>query len=76
MRGLAPGGVFVLEAHSVAQRRHGTGGPRTLELPLTFDALRKAVPGLDKLHAEEEIEREVREGALHGGLPPRVGYLR
>ena len=66
VRGLAPGGLFVLEGYSVQQLRHGTGGPSSVELLLTLDTLCAELAGLDLLHAVE-IERDIHEGALHDG---------
>ena len=65
-RGLTPGGLYVLEGYSVKQLRHGTGGPNSVELLLTLDALRAELAGLDLLHAVE-IERDIHEGTLHAG---------
>jgi len=65
-RGLTPGGLYVLEGYSVEQLRHGTGGPNSVELLLTLDALRAELAGLDLLHAVE-IERDIHEGTLHAG---------
>jgi SAM-dependent methyltransferase len=67
VRGLVPGGLFVLEAYSVRQLGFGTGGPASVELLLTLDRLREELRGLELLHALE-IEREVHEGTLHGGM--------
>jgi len=66
VRGLAPGGIFVLESYSVRQLLHGTGGPSSEELLVTLDALRAELAGLDLLHAVE-LERDVHEGTLHHG---------
>jgi len=66
VRGLRPGGVFILEAYTPAQLAYDTGGPRALDLLMTATALREELAGL---HFEvlREIEREVREGASHTG---------
>lgn len=66
VRGLAPGGMYVLEGYSVRQREFGTGGPQNAELLLTLDAVRGELSGLEFLHALE-LEREVHEGTLHNG---------
>lgn len=66
VRGLTPGGFYVLEGYSVRQLMHGTGGPKSVELLLTLDAVRAELAGLDLLHAGE-IERDIHEGALHAG---------
>lgn len=74
VRGLAPGGVFVLEAYSPEQLRHGTGGPQSAELLPTLDALRTELHGLEILHAEA-VERDVHEGALHEGKSAVVQFI-
>lgn len=66
VRGLAPGGIYVLEGYSVRQLEFGTGGPQNPELLLTLDAVRGELSGLEFLHALE-LEREVHEGTLHNG---------
>jgi SAM-dependent methyltransferase len=74
VRGLAPGGMYVLEAYSVRQLQFGTGGPQKAELLLTLDAVRGELAGLEFLHAVE-IEREVHEGTFHNG-PSAVIQVR
>ncbi len=66
VRGLAPGGVFILEAYTVAQLKRGTGGPKAAELLPSLDDLRAELEGLELVHAAER-EREVHEGAFHDG---------
>ncbi len=66
VRGLAPGGVFILEAYTPAQLAFGTGGPKEVALLMTLSALREELIGLDFLVARE-IEREVIEGGGHTG---------
>ena len=72
--GLRSGGVFLLEAYTPAQLRHGTGGPKTADLLPTLDELRGELPGLDFVHAEER-EREVHEGLGHFGLSAVVDIV-
>jgi SAM-dependent methyltransferase len=67
VRGLRPGGVYVLEAYTPAQFGRGTGGPPSPELMVSLVDLKRELAGLEFLHAEE-LEREVREGAYHTGL--------
>ena len=67
MRGLRPGGVFVLEAYTPAQLHHRTGGPPNEAMLMTLAGLRRELAGLDFVHAVE-CEREVVEGRLHHGL--------
>jgi len=74
VRGLAPGGVFILEAYSPDQLRHGTGGPSNPELLPTLDTLRAELKGLELVHAVA-LERQVREGAFHNGLSAVVQVL-
>lgn len=66
VKGLVPGGLFVLESYSVLQLGRGTGGPSSAELLPTLGALRAELAGLELLHAVE-IERDVHEGVHHDG---------
>jgi SAM-dependent methyltransferase len=74
VRGLRPGGVFVLEAYTPRQYGRGTGGPPTPELMVSLDTLTGELAGLELLHAQE-LEREVREGTCHTGLASVVQLL-
>jgi SAM-dependent methyltransferase len=67
VRGLRPGGVFILEAYTPQQVGRGTGGPQSIELLASLDDLKRELAGLEFLHAQE-LEREVREGQYHTGL--------
>jgi hypothetical protein len=66
VRGLRPGGVFVLEAYTPAQIGRGTGGPQDPELLATLADLTTELAGLELIHAME-TEREVHEGRYHTG---------
>jgi len=66
LRGLVPGGAFVLEGFAPRQLEFGTGGPRTRELLIELDVLRQELPGL-RFEIAREIERPVVEGKYHGG---------
>ncbi len=68
---LVPGGVLILEAYTPAQVALGTGGPRDPALLPSLADLRKELAGLDLVVARE-LEREVQEGALHGGRSATV----
>lgn len=57
MRGLAPGGLVVLECFSPAQEGRRSGGPRDLSLLWNRAAVEQAFPGLDVL--------ELLEGTVH-----------
>ena len=67
IRGLRPGGVFILEAYTPDQIELGTGGPRTTDLLMNLDALKSELNGLVFDHAQE-IKREIIEGTLHTGM--------
>jgi SAM-dependent methyltransferase len=67
VRGLRPGGVFILEAYTPRQFGRGTGGPPSPEMMVSLENLTTELAGLEFLHAQE-LEREVREGAYHTGL--------
>jgi len=73
--GLRPGGVFLLEAYTPDQVRHGTGGPvNNPEMLLTLAALRGDLAGLD-FEVAQELERDVLEGAAHTGRAAVVQML-
>ena len=67
VRGLRPGGVLLLEAYTPDQLRHGTGGPKDVELLPTLAELRRELAGLEFEHAVE-CERVIQEGHGHHGL--------
>ena len=73
-QGLAPGGVFVLEAFTPRQLALGTGGPQKPELLYTLDELREDLAGLE-LEIGREIERDVVEGRYHTGRAAVVQVL-
>jgi SAM-dependent methyltransferase len=67
VRGLAKGGLFILEAYTPSQITRGTGGPKDLSyLPSEAD-LRRELQGLHFLECRE-ISREVIEGRYHTGI--------
>jgi len=74
VRGLRPGGVFVLEAYTPAQLAFDTGGPKSPELLMTLAGLRDELAGLEFL-VGREIEREVIEGDGHTGRGAVVQIL-
>lgn len=74
VRGLKPGGVFVLEAFSKEQPAYGTGGPQSLDMLMSLDELKRELAGLRFIHAVE-MERDVREGRGHTGLASVVQLL-
>ena len=66
-RGLAPGGVFVLEAYRPEQIGRGTGGPPEDERMVNLERLRRELPTLEFVIARE-VDREVLEGHRHRGM--------
>jgi len=73
--GLRPGGVFLLEAYTPDQVRHGTGGPvNNPAMLLTLADLRADLAGLS-LEIAHEIERDVVEGNAHTGRAAVVQVL-
>ena len=74
VKGLAPGGVLILEAYTPRQLELGTGGPPDPDRLMTVEILLHELGGLEVLVAQER-EREVREGRLHHGLGSVVQFV-
>jgi SAM-dependent methyltransferase len=74
LRGLAPGGIFVLEGFTPRQLELGTGGPKNRDLLMELEVIRQELPGL-RLEIAREIEREVVEGKYHNGTAAVVQIL-
>jgi len=74
VRGLKPGGVFVLEGFSKEQLAYDTGGPKSLDMLLSLGELQQELAGLKFLHAVQ-IERDVREGRGHTGIASVIQLL-
>lgn len=66
VKGLRPGGIFILEAYTPAQLDLGTGGPLNKDLLMSLAELKQELSGLEFEHALE-TERLVVEGKLHSG---------
>jgi hypothetical protein len=64
----------VLEAYTPAQLAHGTGGPKDVSMLYSLDELRVDLAGLEFAVAVER-EREIHEGAFHGGMSAVVQVL-
>lgn len=67
VRGLAPGGILILEAYTPKQLEMGRSGPSKVEKLMTLDLLREELEGLDFVVARE-VERDIREGEMHRGI--------
>jgi SAM-dependent methyltransferase len=74
VRGLAPGGAFVLEAYAPAQANLKSGGPKEPELLVSLEQVRDELRGLD-LELAAEGPRDVTEGRYHKGLAHTVQVL-
>jgi SAM-dependent methyltransferase len=66
VRGLAPGGILILEAFTPQQLDLDTGGPPHPERLLSLATLEEEFEELNFLVAQE-TEREIREGRMHTG---------
>jgi SAM-dependent methyltransferase len=67
VQGLKKDGVFLLEAYTPDQLKHGTGGGNSVDVMQTALSLNDELAGLSFIHLTE-IEREVLEGTYHTGL--------
>lgn len=65
--GLKKNGVFLLEAYTPEQLKHGTGGGDSAELMQSKESLTLELPDLNFTHLIE-LEREVIEGIYHTGM--------
>jgi len=66
-RGLAPGGVFLLEAYRPEQIGRGTGGPPDDDRMVNLERLRRELRSLEFVVARE-VDRDVLEGTRHRGM--------
>ena len=65
--GLKRNGVFLLEAYTPEQLRHGTGGGNSVDTMQSKESLRLELPNLTFNHLIE-LERSVIEGIYHTGI--------
>jgi len=65
--GLKAHGVFLLEAYTPDQLKHGTGGGNSIDVMQTKHSLSCELPGLSFQHLVE-LERNVVEGIYHTGI--------
>jgi SAM-dependent methyltransferase len=65
--GLKRKGVFLLEAYTPEQLKHGTGGGNSVDLMQSKESLGLELPGLNFKHLIE-LERDVVEGIYHTGM--------
>ncbi|EQB33925.1 MULTISPECIES: class I SAM-dependent methyltransferase [Sphingomonadales] len=71
---LRPNGVFILEAYTPAQLKHGTGGPPNAAMMMSLAELRDELAGLE-LIVGREVTRDVNEGAFHNGSGATVQII-
>lgn len=64
---LKPNGVFLLEAYTPDQLKHGTGGGNSVDLMQSKESLSVELAGLKFRHLVE-LERDVTEGIYHTGI--------
>lgn len=67
VKGLAPGGILILEGFTPKQLDRATGGPPHLDRLLSLPDLEEELSDLEFLVAHE-TEREIHEGRMHTGL--------
>lgn len=65
--GLKRNGVFLLEAYTPEQLKHGTGGGNSVDVMQSEETVRLELAGLKFKHLTE-LERNVVEGVYHTGL--------
>ena len=65
--GLKQNGVFLLEAYTPDQLKHGTGGGNSADVMQSEKSLRSELAGLKFEHLAE-LERNVIEGVYHTGI--------
>lgn len=71
---LKPGGVYLIEAYTPEQLKHGTGGGKSADTMTTQADLTRELQGLHFQHLLE-LERDVVEGIYHTGLGAVVQAL-
>ncbi|MGH6670892.1 MAG: class I SAM-dependent methyltransferase [Xanthobacteraceae bacterium] len=71
-RALKPGSLLIVHGYTPKQLEYGTGGPRDLDHLYTAALLRHAFGDYRDLKIVEE-EREIHEGASHGGMSAMIG---
>ncbi len=73
-RSLKPGGIILLEAYTMAQLDHTTGGPRDPDMLMSREEIEKEFANCERI-LSQEIEREVVEGKYHTGLASVVQFI-
>lgn len=71
-RALKPGGLLIVHGYTPKQLEYGTGGPKELDNLYTAALLRQTFGDYRDVKIVEE-EREIHEGASHGGMSAMIG---
>ena len=71
-RALKSGGLLILQGYTPKQLQYGTGGPKEIENLYTRAMIEQAFGDLHDVIITEE-EREMHEGAAHGGMSAVIG---
>jgi SAM-dependent methyltransferase len=73
-RALKPGGLLIVHGYTPKQLEYGTGGPKELENLYTRTLLEGTFGDFHDVKIVEE-EREIHEGASHGGMSAMIGLI-
>jgi hypothetical protein len=71
-RTLKAGGLLIVQGYTPKQLQYGTGGPKEIENLYTRTMLEQAFGDYRDVKIVEE-EREMHEGAAHGGMSAVIG---
>lgn len=71
-RALKPGGLLIVQGYTPKQLDYGTGGPKEVENLYTRDLLLATFGDFRDVQIIEE-ERDMHEGAAHGGMSAVIG---
>jgi SAM-dependent methyltransferase len=71
-RTLKPGGLLIVQGYTPKQLQYGTGGPKEIENLYTRAMLEQTFGDFRDVEIVEE-EREMHEGAAHGGMSAVIG---
>ncbi len=74
VKGLTSGAMLVLEAYTPRQLAFNTGGPSSVDMLVSVEAVKSKLTGLDWKIAQE-LDREVIEGKYHTGMAAVVQVL-
>ncbi|MBX9828893.1 MAG: class I SAM-dependent methyltransferase [Xanthobacteraceae bacterium] len=73
-RALKPGGLILIQGYRPEQLKYKTGGPSQVEQLYTRELLEQAFAGCASVQIEE-YDREVQEGAGHGGMSALIDLV-